>query len=145
MGLLREILVGGWSLIAGMGVTVKRLFRPVITLQYPRYKVTMFDNFRGHIELKRGPNGDGQLCVACGTCVRECPSKLILVQGMKDHVKDHKRPTHYVIDFTRCSLCGLCVDACPTGALTFSKEFELASLSRWDGVIDLVARFEERA
>jgi len=145
MGLLPDIAVGAWSLVAGLGVTVKRLFQPVITLQYPRYKTTMFDNFRGHIELAGDSRNGGHKCVACGTCVRECPSRLILVQGMKDHVKDKKRATHYVIDFTRCSLCGLCVDACPTGALRFSKEFELASRSRWDGVIDLVARFEERA
>jgi NADH-quinone oxidoreductase subunit I len=145
MGLLRDIAAGGWSLISGLEVTLKRLFQPIITLQYPRYKTDMFDNYRGHIELARDPDVSGPLCVACGTCVRECPSKLILVQGVKDHVTDRKRATHYVIDFSRCSLCGLCVDICPVGAIVFSKEFELASGSRWDGVIDLVARFEGQA
>ena len=141
MGYIRDILVGGWSLVAGFGVTVRSLFRPTITVQYPRYRLIMTENYRGHIEMKTDPETGEPLCVACGTCARECPSGLILVQGTKEsHVSDKKKVTHYVIDFTRCSLCGLCVDACPVDALKFSREFDLAGYSRWEGVLDLMGR-----
>lgn len=140
---VRDILVGFWSLIVGLGVTVRSLFARTITVQYPRHRLVMHANYRGHIQLRKHPDDEGVKCVACGTCARECPSGLILVQGQKEnHVTDKKKATHYIIDFTKCSLCGLCVDACPVEALEFSMSYDMASYSRWDGVIDLVGRFE---
>ena len=82
-------------------------------------------------------------CIACGTCQRVCPSGVIKIQGVKTHARSGKVATHYVIDYTRCSLCGLCVESCPTQTLKFSTEYELAGESRWDGVVDLVARMED--
>jgi NADH-quinone oxidoreductase subunit I len=35
------------------------------------------------------------------------------------------------------------VDVCPENTLRFSREYELAFFSRWDGVIDLMKRLEE--
>jgi NADH-quinone oxidoreductase subunit I len=39
MNMLKEILTGGWSLIAGMGVTIRRIYRPVVTVPYPRQRL----------------------------------------------------------------------------------------------------------
>lgn len=36
MGYFKEIFYGGLSLIEGMAVTGRRLFRPLVTVQYPR-------------------------------------------------------------------------------------------------------------
>ncbi len=44
-------------------------------------------------------------CVACGTCLPECPNDAI------------KEGDIYVIDAETCIECGTCVDACPTGAI----------------------------
>jgi NAD-dependent dihydropyrimidine dehydrogenase PreA subunit len=44
-------------------------------------------------------------CLACGTCLDECPSGAI------------KEGDIYVIDQDECAECGACVDACPTGAI----------------------------
>jgi len=144
MGNLKEIVEGGWSLVEGMRVTFRRLLRPVVTVQYPREVVTLSPAFRGHIELKSFADTGTHKCIACGTCERMCPSNVIKVQGTKAQPKGAKVATHYVIDFTRCSLCGICVESCPTGTLQFSSEYELAGVSRWDGVIDLMQRFEAR-
>lgn len=45
-------------------------------------------------------------CVACGTCLEECPSEAI-----KDG--DDK----YSIDQEKCTECGTCVEVCPTEAI----------------------------
>lgn len=44
-------------------------------------------------------------CVACGTCISECPVEAISEGDI------------YKIDPDKCVECGTCVDACPTGAI----------------------------
>ncbi|QCQ21449.1 NuoI/complex I 23 kDa subunit family protein [Desulfoglaeba alkanexedens] len=143
MGYWKEIVEGGWSLVEGMRVTVRRLVKPVVTVQYPRKRLEMSPAYRGHIEFVRFPDTGTHRCIACGTCQRTCPTGVIKVQGIKEHARGGKVATHYVIDFTRCSLCGLCVESCPTQTLKFSREYELEGDSRWDGVIDLMERLED--
>jgi NADH-quinone oxidoreductase subunit I len=141
---IKEILTGSKSLLIGMGITLKRLFMPIVTVQYPRRKLTMTPNFRGHIEAIYFDDTKSHHCIACGLCMRTCPSHVIKVQGEKEKAGERKYGRKYYIDFTKCSLCGLCVDVCPEKTLTFSHEYELACLSRWDGVIDIMKRLEER-
>lgn len=143
MGYFKEIIDGGWTLVEGMRVTFRRLYRPVVTVQYPRKRLTMSSAYRGHIEFVCFPDTKSHKCIACGQCQRMCPSHVIKVQGVKEHAKGRKVGTQYVIDFTRCSLCGLCVECCPTKTLQYSKEYELEGDSRWDGVVDLMARLKE--
>ena len=45
---------------------------------------------------------DGESCVACGRCERECPMQ---VQVLKN------------INSAECIRCGRCAQACPTGAI----------------------------
>lgn len=144
MSYFKELFEGGWSLVEGMRVTLRRLVRPVVTVQYPRRQLVLSPAYRGHIELKRFPETGDHRCIACGTCQRTCPANVIKVQGVKTHAKSPKVVTHYVIDFTRCSLCGLCVEACPTQTLKYSQEYQLEGESRWDGVLDLLARLEDQ-
>ncbi len=143
MSYWKDIIEGGWSLIEGMRVTGKRLFRPVVTVQYPRKRIAMSPSYRGHIEMRRFEETGTHRCIACGTCQRACPSGVIKVQGIKSHAKSPKTATHYVIDYTKCSLCGLCVESCPTQTLLFSNVYEFEGVSRWDGVIDLLKRLRE--
>lgn len=44
-------------------------------------------------------------CVACGTCVDECPVQAISAGDI------------YVIDADTCIDCGSCADVCPTSAI----------------------------
>jgi NAD-dependent dihydropyrimidine dehydrogenase PreA subunit len=44
-------------------------------------------------------------CIACGTCIDECPVGAISEGDI------------YVIDPDICSDCGTCVDACPSEAI----------------------------
>ncbi|MCL1804165.1 MAG: 4Fe-4S binding protein [Eubacteriaceae bacterium] len=45
-------------------------------------------------------------CVACGTCIDECPSNAI---SEGDPI--------YVIDPELCTDCGTCADTCPTESI----------------------------
>lgn len=138
-----EILTGSKSLAVGLWITLKRLFTRIVTVQYPRQKLTMTPQFRGHIEAIRFDDTKTHHCVACGLCARICPSHVIKVQGEKTQASSLKRGNQYFIDFSKCSLCGLCVDYCPEQTLKFSHEYELVFYSRWDTVIDIMGRLKE--
>ena len=45
-------------------------------------------------------------CIACGTCIGECPSGAI------------SEGDFYSIDPAICTECGTCADACPMGAIS---------------------------
>ena len=137
---LKDLVIGAWSLAAGMGVTIRYMFKPVATVQYPRQRLPLPEAYRGHIELV--PAEGGHRCLACGECWRTCPSGVIKVQGLKSQASDHNRARYFFIDFSRCSLCGLCVEVCPERALRFSREYEQAEISRYGAVVDLMSRLQ---
>ncbi len=142
---IRNVFSGAWSLVAGMSVTIRYMFHPVATVQYPRQRLPLPEAFRGPIELKLVPETGSHNCVACGECYRTCPSRVIKVQGLKTQASDHNRAQFFFIDFSRCSLCGLCVEVCPEKALQFSREYEYVGLSRYLVVKDLIAGIGEGA
>ncbi|MCD5397569.1 4Fe-4S binding protein [candidate division NPL-UPA2 bacterium] len=45
-------------------------------------------------------------CVACGTCLDECPVDAI-----------HEGEEYYSIDKQKCTDCAQCVEVCPTEAI----------------------------
>jgi NADH-quinone oxidoreductase subunit I len=139
MTYVKEILVGFYSLLAGMAVTIRYFVKPIVTVQYPRQKLEMTPSYRGHTELLIDPETGTHTCIACEMCARICPSKLITVEGVKVEPKK-KLPSKYVIEYQYCSLCGLCLESCPTNALKWSNEYRLANFRREDSVIDLLAR-----
>lgn len=145
MRYLKELYEGGTSLVEGMKVTIRRLFHPLVTVQYPRKAIPLSPAYRGHTELKIFEATGTHDCIACGTCERMCPSGVIKVEGVKTEPKGPKVASLYVIDFSKCSLCGICVEVCPTHTLQFSREYELVGETRADCVIDLLAQLRARA
>jgi NADH-quinone oxidoreductase subunit I len=150
---LGRIASGAASLVSGMGVTIRYMFKPVVTIRYPRLRMEIPEGFRGPIELMTVPETGAHNCSACGNCARICPSGVITVQGGKkkaaaaEGAEPAKAPEDlfvitelFVIDFSRCSLCGLCVESCPRKALRFSHMYEMCGDSRQAAVVDLVAR-----
>ena len=139
-----EIYTGGKSLVLGLGVTMKALVSPIVTVQYPREEIDISPNFRGHIDLILDPEKKTFLCITCGMCQRSCPSECITVQGKKEEGKKKKTLALFELDFTKCSLCGTCVEVCPTQALEFSNEYNLASFSKETFHFDILKRLEDR-
>ncbi len=143
-GYFKELFQGTKSLAVGLGITIRYMVNPVVTVQYPRQTVTIPPRFRGHIELVPDEETGGDKCIVCGMCQRACPSGCISVTGEKPEGAKRKVLTAYTLDFTKCSLCGLCVESCKPGAITFSKDYNLAGTRKEDYIYDLKKRLEER-
>jgi NADH-quinone oxidoreductase subunit I len=116
----------------------------VVTEQYPWEVPEMTENFRGHIELVKDEKTGKPKCIACGMCMRSCPSGCITLAGKKEEGAKKKSLTKYHLDFTTCSLCGTCIESCNFGAIQFSKDYNLASTRKEDYIFDLVKRLEEQ-
>ncbi len=138
-----EIFSGLWSLFVGMGITAREFFSPPVTVPYPYKTLKMPERYRGHVELIEDEEGKPN-CVVCMACQRACPSNCISIEGEKPEGAKRKVLTMYMLDFTTCSLCGSCVESCNFNALTFSKEYNLASTRKEDFIFDLLKRLEDR-
>jgi NADH-quinone oxidoreductase subunit I len=142
---IKEIITGFNSLVTGMRITLGQFFKPSVTVQYPHESLKMPPRFRGHIELVRDPETGKAKCFACKLCERACPSDCITVEGAKLDGAKKKSVTEYILDFTKCSLCGSCVEACRDNAIRFSREYNLASTSKEEFIMDLFKRLEDEA
>ena len=137
---------GAGSLLAGLGVTIRAFFQPAVTSQYPSQLLNISPRFRGHTKLLAdSDNPEKSGCIACGICVRNCPSGSIgKVEGEKREGEKKKTAVTYILNFTTCSQCGICVESCPYDALAFSADFNPAGFRREDFYFDLVREFENR-
>jgi NADH-quinone oxidoreductase subunit I len=139
-----DIFGGSKSLLIGLSITAREFFKPLVTELYPWEVPEMTENFRGHIELVKNPETGKPKCVACGMCMRGCPSGCITLAGKKPEGEKKKALTKYVLNFTTCSLCGTCIESCNFGAIQFSKDYNLASTRKEDYIFDLLKRLEEQ-
>ncbi len=140
----KDILVGFYSLLAGMAVTIRYFVKPIVTVQYPRQKLEMSPRYRGYPQFIIDDETHTHRCIACEMCSRICPSQLIHVEGVKFPGEKQRRATKYVHEHYYCSLCGLCTEVCPTEALEYSKAYRLAGFRREDFVIDHLSLLQNR-
>ena len=70
----KNIFAGGWSLVVGMGITLRYFFMPVVTSCYPRETPPIPPRYRGHIDLVYDPETGKDRCIVCGSCQKACPS-----------------------------------------------------------------------
>jgi NADH-quinone oxidoreductase chain I len=146
MRIVADIIKGAYSLIVGLGVTIRAFFSPVVTCQYPRETINISPRFRGHTKLVGDPeNPDRTKCIVCGMCEKNCPSGSIKkVEGEKKEGEKKKTLTTYILNFTTCSQCGICVETCPVDALAFSTDYNSTGYKREDFYYDLVKEYEKR-
>jgi NADH-quinone oxidoreductase subunit I len=116
------------ELISGMWVTLKHMFKPPVTLNYPYEKGPLSPRFRGEHALRRYPNGE-ERCIACKLCEAICPALAITIEA-EPREDGSRRTTRYDIDMTKCIYCGFCQEACPVDAIVEGPNFEYATETR---------------
>jgi NADH-quinone oxidoreductase subunit I len=114
-----------YEIICSLFLTLKYLFKPKVTINYPYEKSKVSSRFKGEHALRRYANGE-ERCIACKLCEAICPAQAILIES--DEKKDgSRRTTRYDIDMTKCIYCGLCQEACPVDAIVEGANFEFAT------------------
>jgi NADH-quinone oxidoreductase subunit I len=116
------------ELLSGMWLTLKYVFRPKVTINYPYEKGPLSPRFRGEHVLRRYPNGE-ERCIACKLCEAVCPALAITIEA-EPRADGSRRTTRYDIDMTKCIYCGLCQEACPVDAIVEGPNFEFATETR---------------
>ncbi len=100
---------------ARIGILKARLRLGRQTIAYPDGPARFPERFRGRpvLDPARCPAG-------CDACASACPTEAIAAPG---------RP-EMALDLGRCLFCADCLEACPAGALTFTRDYRLATRTR---------------
>jgi NADH-quinone oxidoreductase subunit I len=121
------------EIFKGLGLTLKNMFKPNVTLQYPEEKFIPSAAYRGRPVLVQEENGT-ERCVACGLCSRVCPPLAIEVQASETELEKERYPVKFEINMLRCIFCGFCEEVCPEEAIVMSKDYELVFTQRKDAI-----------
>jgi NADH-quinone oxidoreductase subunit I len=121
------------ELLAGMGLTGRRLFSNKITVQYPEEKTPQSNRFRGLHALRRYPNGE-ERCIACKLCEAVCPALAITIEA-EEREDGTRRTTRYDIDLFKCIYCGFCEESCPVDSIVETRDFEYAFEHRGENIM----------
>ncbi len=123
-----------FEILMGLYITIKNFFfGKKVTIQFPEERRTYSSRFRG-LHYIKAVNGV-ENCTACMLCPTVCPSECIHIEAGERADKE-KYPITFEIDILRCCYCGYCEEACPKDAIKLSAIYEMARLTRGDGVLD---------
>jgi NADH-quinone oxidoreductase subunit I len=122
------------QIFAGMKITLKHLFQPNVTMEYPEQRPAIPPGYRGVPTLVKDPHGR-EKCVSCQLCEFVCPPKAIRITpgeippgAPNRHVE--KAPKAFDIDMLRCIYCGMCQEVCPEEAIWLQNQFSMSGYSR---------------
>ena len=126
------------QIFGGLKITLRHLFMPKQTLEYPEQRPAIPPHYRGVPTLVKDPNGR-EKCVSCQLCEFVCPPKAIritpgqLPEGSGvEHVE--KGPVAFDIDMLRCIYCGMCQEVCPEEAIFLQNQYSMTGYSRGEMV-----------
>lgn len=142
---LRSLLL--LELLKGLSLTMRHMFRPTITINYPEEKTPKSPRFRGLHALRRYPNGE-ERCIACKLCEAVCPALAITIDSTQRE-DGTRRTTRYDIDLFKCIYCGFCEESCPvdsiveTDILEYHFEKRGEHIMTKDKLLAIGDRFEE--
>ncbi|MFQ6019463.1 MAG: NuoI/complex I 23 kDa subunit family protein [Dehalococcoidia bacterium] len=115
----------GTGIAKGMMLTLKHLFRPPFTFQYPE------ENRPIPVTARTNLLWFEERCTGCSTCAQACPDGCILVET-SPREDGSLNIDRYEIDFRLCMYCGLCVEACPYEAIQAGGPYDDAAYNTDD-------------
>ncbi len=122
------------QIAGGLRITLKNIFKPPVTLEYPDERPPIPDGYRGVPTLVYDPNGR-EKCVSCQLCEFVCPPRAIRItpgeipeEAETSHVE--KAPKEFDINMIRCIYCGLCEEVCPEEAIFLQDVYSMTGFSR---------------
>src|SRR5579871_1296195 len=134
------------AIFSGLQTTVRHMFTPKVTQQFPEVRPQLPPIYRGVHRLNRDEQGRVK-CVACYMCSTACPAHCIdIVAAPSPWTDREKYPETFVIDELRCIYCGMCEQACPVDAIELTTLYDLTGLSREELMFDkekLLAVFDQ--
>jgi len=126
---LPDIVLGSWSIVKGLAVTLRNSARPRVTLDYPAKPAPIYPRYRGRLQHLRDEEGRLK-CTACLACQKACPTLALPTIEGDDKKGKEKRAKTYVWDSGRCLFCGYCVEACPFDALRMTQAYSVVGETR---------------
>ena len=144
---MKQYLLNIWNglipVFIGMKVTLKHLFVPSVTIQYPDVKLKLPERERNRLYV----NMDD--CIGCDQCARACPVNCISIETVKSlpaedlgKTSNGKKKalwvTKFDIDIAKCCYCQLCVFPCPTECIYMTDVYEFSEFERKDLLYDFV-------
>ena len=124
------------AIASGLGTTIKHIFQPNVTQQFPEQRPDLPANYRGLHRLNRDEQGRVK-CVACYMCATACPARCIDIVAAPSPWPDREKyPELFAIDELRCIYCGMCEQACPCDAIELTSLYDLTGLSREEMIFD---------
>ena len=134
------------QILAGMKTTLRHMFAPKVTLEYPEQRPAIPTGYRGVPTLVKDPNGR-EKCVSCQLCEFVCPPKAIRITpgeiaSDSDSAHVEKAPLAFDIDMLRCIYCGLCQEVCPEEAIFLQNIYSVSGYSRSELVFNKAKLYE---
>jgi NADH-quinone oxidoreductase subunit I len=121
--------------ISAFVLSLRYMFAPKATVDYPFEKGALSPRFRGEHALRRYPNGE-ERCIACKLCEAICPAQAITIEAGPRRNDGTRRTTRYDIDMVKCIYCGFCQEACPVDAIVEGPNYEFATETREELLYD---------
>jgi NADH-quinone oxidoreductase subunit I len=122
------------QIFSGMKITLKHMFQPNVTMEYPEQRPAIPPGYRGVPTLVKDPHGR-EKCVSCQLCEFVCPPKAIRITpgeipagATNAHVE--KAPKAFDIDMLRCIYCGMCQEVCPEEAIWLQNQYSMTGYTR---------------
>ncbi len=139
----KKVLTGGWSLLAGMAVTMRYMFKKPVTVIYPKERIPM-KRFKGPIAFVTDEKSGDHKCISCNACIKVCPSRCMSLESQKSALDNKRVLTDFKVNYMLCSLCSLCIDVCPTDALKHDDpNYDMVASTQREMVMDLLKPFRD--
>jgi len=145
---LKNTWDGLWTVLVGMKVTLKHIFVPSVTIQYPDVKPVLPERARNRLYVNMAD------CIGCMQCATACPVNCIDIETVKAVPADGQRitsngkkkalwVTKFDIDIAKCCFCSLCTYPCPTECIKMTDVYEFSEFERNDLVYSFASLSEQ--